>query len=241
MVNIRVLALDTSSMVASAALVDDERILGEILFNYKRQHSTILVPMIDRLMSSLETDIKEVDCIACTSGPGSFTGLRIGAATAKGLCHGAGKPLIGVPTLDSLAYNLAYTAGIVCPIIDALRDNVYTALYRWEDGDFNRITDYMAVSLNELSERLKAFGENVIFLGDGVFVYEKALQERLGSMAQFAPRALLLQKASSAAYIAMKRLVSGDTDDYMEFAPFYLRKSQAEREYERARGGKNIL
>lgn len=233
----RVLALDTSSIVASAAVVDEEKLIGEITFNYKKQHSTILLPLIDRLLSSLDMDIKDVDGIACASGPGSFTGLRIGAATAKGLCHGAGKPLIGVPTLDALAFNAACCSGIICPIIDALRDNVYTSLYRWERGGLYKFEDYMAVHIDELIEKLKGYGSPVVFLGDGIFIQREKIERELGGNASFMPPNSNMARASSIAVLAMKRLKENKTDDYLTFAPFYLRKSQAEREYEKAHGG----
>jgi tRNA threonylcarbamoyl adenosine modification protein YeaZ len=233
----RVLAIDTSSAVASAAVAEENRLLGEITFNYKMQHSTILMPMIDRLLSSLEMDVRGVDAIACASGPGSFTGLRIGAATAKGLCQGSRKPLIGVPTLDGLAFNTAYSRGIICPIMDALKDNVYTSLYRWEGDGLFRLEDYMAIPIGELIEKLKPYNESVIFMGDGVFVQRERLSKELGPYAVFAPVNNNMQRASSIAAIALKRLRDGDIDNYMEFAPFYLRKSQAEREYDRKNGG----
>lgn len=229
--------MDTSSMVASVAVVDDEKLLGEITFNYKKQHSTILMPMIDKLLKSLELDIRDIDGIGCASGPGSFTGLRIGAATAKGLCHGTGVPLIGVPTLDGLAYNLPFSKGIICPIMDALRDNVYTALYRWEEGELIKIEDHMAVHIDELIEKLKSFDDDAVFLGDGILVHEGRLKAQLKQKAMFAPINLNMQKASSIAALALKRLKEGNVDDYMTFAPFYLRKSQAEREYEKKHGG----
>lgn len=233
----RVLALDTSSIVASVAVVDEEKLIGEITLNYKKQHSTILLPLIDRLLSSLDMDIKDVDGIACASGPGSFTGLRIGAATAKGLCHGAGKPLIGVPTLDALAFNAACCSGIICPIIDALRDNVYTSLYRWENGGLYKFEDYMAVHIDELIEKLKGYGSPAVFLGDGIFIQKEKIERELGENAVFMPPNSNMARASSIAVLAMKRLKENKIDDYLTFAPFYLRKSQAEREYEKAHGG----
>lgn len=233
----RVLALDTSSMVASVAVAEDSKLLGEITFNYKKQHSTILMPMIDKLLTSLEIDINEVDAVACASGPGSFTGLRIGAATAKGLCHGAGKPIIGIPTLDALAFNLAYSRGIICPVMDALRDNVYTSIYRFENDGLFKIEEHMAVHIDEIIDKLKSYNEKVIFLGDGVPVHEQKLKDELKLNAAFAPLHLNMQRASSVAALALKRLEKGDTDDFLSFAPFYLRKSQAEREYDKCHGG----
>ena len=237
----RVLALDTSSIVASVAIVDENKLLGEVTFNYKKQHSIIVMPMIDSLLTSLEIDIADIDGIACASGPGSFTGLRIGAATAKGLCHGAGKPLIGVPTLDALAFNIAYYSGIICPIMDALRGNVYTSMYRWAGDGLFKFEDYMAVSLDELMQKLKEYNENVVFLGDGIFIYKQKIQEALKEKALFAPPHLNMQRASSVASIGIKRLIEGNVDNYLNFAPFYLRKSQAEREYEKKHGGMDSL
>jgi tRNA threonylcarbamoyladenosine biosynthesis protein TsaB len=219
------------------SVVDEDKVLGEIIYNLNKQHSAILIPMIDRLLSSLDIDIKDVDGIACASGPGSFTGLRIGAATAKGLCHGAGKPLVGIPTLDGLAYNMSCARGIICPIIDALRNNVYTALYRWEEGAVRKLEGYMALSIDELTEKIKSYGDDAVFHGDGVFVHKEKIREELNGRALFAPPNLIMQRASSIACLALKRLEAGDTDNYLDFTPFYLRKSQAEREYEKAHGG----
>lgn len=234
----KVLALDTSSMVASACVMDDDKILGEITYNYKKQHSTVLLPMIDEILSSLDLSTEDMDCIACASGPGSFTGLRIGTATAKGLCHGSGRPLIGVPTLDGLAFNLAYCSGIICPVIDALHSNVYTAIYRWEEDTLYKLEDYAALSLDELFERLGIYNERVFFLGDGIFAYKDKIKEGMGKNAEFAPANISMPKASSIGALALKRFNEGSTDDYLSFAPFYLRKPQAEREYQKLHGGK---
>lgn len=233
----RILALDTSSIVASTAVIDENKLLGEITFNYKKQHSSVLMPMIDKLLTSLDMDVSDVDCIACSSGPGSFTGLRIGAATAKGLCHGAQKPLVGIPTLDGMAFNLAYARGIICPIIDALRDNVYTALYKWEGDGLFKLEDYIALSMDELLQKLKEYNENIIFMGDGVFIHKDKILAELKNDALFAPVHLNMQKASSVAALAAKRFAEGSFDNYLTFAPFYLRKSQAEREYDKKNGG----
>ncbi|KPU43624.1 tRNA threonylcarbamoyladenosine biosynthesis protein TsaB [Oxobacter pfennigii] len=233
----RVLAIDTSSMVASVAVADENKLIGEITYNYKKQHSTIIMPMIDDLLKSIELDIKDMDAIACASGPGSFTGLRIGAATVKGLCQGANKPLIAIPTLDALVYNLPHSKGIICPIMDALRDNVYTCIYKWEGDEFKKLSDYMAIHMDELFSMLKEYHEKIIFLGDGIFVHKEKIQLELREKPVFAPPHLNMQKASSIAALALKRLNNNDTDDYITFAPFYLRQSQAEREYDKASRG----
>ncbi|HBM79945.1 MAG TPA: tRNA (adenosine(37)-N6)-threonylcarbamoyltransferase complex dimerization subunit type 1 TsaB [Clostridiaceae bacterium] len=233
----KILALETSSMAASVAVIDDDKILGEIILNHKKQHSIILMPMIDKLLKSLEMDISEMDCMACSSGPGSFTGLRIGASTCKGLCHGAGKPIIGIPTLDAIAYNTVDVNGIVCPMIDALRNNVYTAFYRWERDSLTKIEDYMIVSVDELIKKLLLYNENIVFSGDGMLIHKEKLAGAFKNTAMFAPPHVSMPRASSVAALALKRFKMGSIDNYLNFAPFYLRKSQAERDLEKRTGG----
>ncbi len=131
----KILSLDCATQSATCAILDDNNVLGEITFNLKKQHSQILMPMIDDLFKNTQMSISDIDAFVASKGPGSFTGLRIGMATIKGLSQGCKKPFVTVSTLDSLAYNLAYTDGIICPILDALRDNVYTALYSFDNSD----------------------------------------------------------------------------------------------------------
>jgi tRNA threonylcarbamoyladenosine biosynthesis protein TsaB len=234
----KVLAIDTSSLVASVALVDDDRLVAEYTINHKKTHSEKLMPVIDRLLEDCETDIADIDAIAVASGPGSFTGLRIGASTAKGLAHALNKPVIGISTLDGLACNLPYCKGLICPIMDARRNQVYTALYRWDRQDLCRIKPPTALTIEELADDLGAMGETVVFLGDGVPVHREFLQAGIGRLALFAPSNCDRQRASSIGKLAMDRLVKGLTERYDKFAPFYLRKSQAEREYEKKQRAK---
>lgn len=128
----KILAIDTSGQTASAALIEDEKLIGEFTQNDKLTHSQTILPMVAEICEKTNTDPKDVDYIACAVGPGSFTGLRIGAATAKGLCLGLNKPLLAVPTLDALAYHMFMTGAIVCPIMDARRQQVYACFYEWE-------------------------------------------------------------------------------------------------------------
>ena len=130
-----VLSIDSSSKVATVALLNDDTLLGEYVINDKREHSVLLMPMIENLLKDCELTINDIDGFVVSKGPGSFTGLRIGMATIKGLSFGANKPYISLSSLDGLAYSLSYFNGIICPIMDALRENVYTALYKNEDGD----------------------------------------------------------------------------------------------------------
>jgi tRNA threonylcarbamoyladenosine biosynthesis protein TsaB len=201
------------------AIVDGNTLLGEITANCKRNHSETLMPMVAELFERLEMRISDVNFIACTNGPGSFTGLRIGAATAMSLAHGADKKVIPVPTLDVLAYNLYGYAEIVVPMMDARRGQVYTAFY---DGGITRMTDYMAISPDEALERLAEYNRPAIFLGDGVAVHENRFNN-------IAPPHLSLQRASSAAALGQQRMK--DAIPHNKFELFYLRKPQAEREY----------
>jgi len=227
----KILSLDTATQAATCAILDDDKVLGEITFNYKKQHSQILMPMIDDLFKNTQMSIGDIDAFVASKGPGSFTGLRIGMATVKGLSQGSKKPFVTVSTLDSLAYNLAYTSGIICPILDALRDNVYTALYNFDNNDFNQTLDYVNISIDELIKILKDKDCNITFVGDGVPKFKEKLIANLPNIS-FAPAHLNLAKASSLGELGLKLLTSGVKDDIYAAIPIYLRKPQAEREYE---------
>ena len=161
----RILALDSSGLVATVAIVEEEQILAEYTVNYKKTHSQTLLPMLDEIVKMTEFDLNTLDAIAAAGGPGSFTGLRIGSATAKGLGLALNKPLIHIPTVDGLAYNLYGNSGLICPIMDARRNQVYTGLYRFEGEQFEIVEEQMAISLEELIGKLNAYGEKVTFRG----------------------------------------------------------------------------
>lgn len=225
----RILALDSSGLVASVAVVGEEQTAAEYTVNYKKTHSQTLLPMLDEVAKMIELDMDTIDAIAVAGGPGSFTGLRIGSATAKGLGLALHKPLIHVPTLEGLAYNLYGTAGIICPIMDARRNQVYTGLYRAEHT-FEVVEDQMAASVEELAARLNAAGEKVTFLGDGVPVYKEMLEEKLAVEHYYAPAHMNRQRAASVGALGMKYLLEGRSETAAEHRPDYLRVSQAERE-----------
>ena len=227
----KILSLDSATESATCAILDDNRILGEITFNYKKQHSVVLMPMIDELFNNTGINISDIDGFVASKGPGSFTGLRIGMATIKGLSQGTKKPFVTISTLDSLAYNLAYTSGIICPILDALRDNVYTAFYTFDNCELTRTSDYMNISIDELINILKEKNCNISFVGDGTFKFKERLMDNLTDIS-FAPAHLNLAKASSLGELGLKLLSKGIEDDIYGSVPIYLRKPQAEREYE---------
>ena len=173
----KILGIDSSGLVASVAVIEDDLMLAEYTVNYKKTHSQTLLPMLDEIVKMTELDLNTIDAIAVAAGPGSFTGLRIGSATAKGLGFALDKPLISVPTVEGLAYNLCGTDKIVCPLMDARRNQVYTGVYEFDRNQLITVEDQMAVSIEKIINRLNFLGREVIFLGDGVPVFRKVLEE----------------------------------------------------------------
>lgn len=226
----KLLALDSSGLVASVAMMEDDTLLAEYTVNYKKTHSQTLLPMLDDIAQMIELDLNSLDAIAVAAGPGSFTGLRIGSATAKGLGLALDKPLVAVPTVEALAYNLYGTEGLICPIMDARRNQVYTGIYCWEDGEFRTVCGQAAVKIDELAADLNTRGEQVVFLGDGVPVYKERLQELLTVPFAFAPAHVSRQRAGAVGALGMKYYARGEIQSAQEHQPEYLRLSQAERE-----------
>lgn len=234
----RILALDSSGLVAGVAVLESEnekkdaQTIAEYTVNYKKTHSQTLLPMLDEIVKMTELDLDTIDAIAIASGPGSFTGLRIGSATAKGLGLALKKPLVEVPTLEGLAYNLCGTEGLICPIMDARRGQVYTGIYACADNELKVMEEQMAVPIEELAEKLKKYNQKVTFLGDGVPVFREYLEnELLADMKiQFAPAHLNRQRAAAVGALGMNYYREGRTVTAMEHRPDYLRVSQAERE-----------
>ncbi len=226
----RILALDSSGLVATVAILEDDRTIAEYTVNYKKTHSQTLLPMLDEIVKMTEFDLSSIDAIAVAGGPGSFTGLRIGAATAKGLGLALDKPLIHVPTVDGMAYGMYGVSGLICPMMDARRNQVYTGIYRFENGNFEVIEEQMAISLDDLIEKLNAYGDTVTFLGDGVPVYQMQLKEKLNVEFYFAPAHMNRQRAAAVGALGMKYFAEGKTETAEEHRPDYLRLSQAERE-----------
>lgn len=234
----KILAIDTSGLVASVALVKDDVLQAEYIMNDKKTHSQTLLPMLEELKEMLGLELDTVDAIAIAAGPGSFTGLRIGSATAKGLGLALDRPLVEVPTLEALAYNLYGTDKLVCPMMDARRSQVYTGLYEYrrqgEGYELYPLREQCVVEVAQIVDTCNHLGREVIFLGDGVPVYETQIRERTTVPYSFAPAHVNRQRAGSVAalgavYAARGRVISADLHQ-----PIYLRKSQAEREREEA-------
>ncbi len=234
----KILGLDSSGLVAGVAVVEDGVLLGEYTTDYKKTHSQTLLPMLDELRNMIELDMNTVDAIAVASGPGSFTGLRIGSATAKGLGLALKKPLVEVPTLEGLAWNLWGTDRIVCPLMDARRNQVYTAAYEFvpagQDFELRTVIPQNPSDIEAMLEKLNGLGRAVIFLGDGVPVYLSVIREKLRVDYSLAPPGSNRQRAGSVAALGAVYYARGKTVDAGAHRPEYLRKSQAERERETA-------
>ena len=226
----KILALDTSGLVASAAITENGKVLAEYTLNYKLTHSQTIMPMIDEIVKMTETDLNTIDYIACSSGPGSFTGLRIGAATAKGLAHGLNKPIVAVPTLEALAYNIFGTDKFICPIMDARRKQVYNAVYVPEGKKLDVILEEDTRIIDDVLNYVKDVDCEVIFVGDAVSLYKDKIAELDNAI--IAPASCNMQRAACVAALAEIYIEEGKYMNGAEFAPEYLRKSQAERELE---------
>ena len=225
----RVLGIESSSLVASVALVTDDILTAEYTADFKKTHSQTLLPMLDEIVKLLELDMDTIDAIAVAGGPGSFTGLRIGAATAKGLGLALKKPLVHVPTVDAMAYNMWGAEGLICPIMDAKRSQVYTGLYHTGNG-LEVVMEQQPMDMRELAGLLNKKGERTIFLGDGVPVFRELIAEKLQVPYSFAPAHVNKQRAAAVAALGSIYYKEGRTETAMEHIPEYLRVSQAERE-----------
>lgn len=226
----KILGIDSSGLVASVAVVEDDSLRGEFTMNYKKTHSQTLLPMLDTLADMIELDLNTIDAIAVSGGPGSFTGLRIGSATAKGLGLALKKPLIHIPTVDALAYNLCGHRDLVCPLMDARRNQTYTGLYEFDGNNMHILLAQCAVGIDEIVEKINKINRPVVFLGDGVPVFGAYLAENCKVPYTFAPAHTNKQRAAAVAALGELYYKEGKTETAAEHKPDYLRLSQAERE-----------
>ena len=228
----KILGIDSSGLVASAAIADEKNIIAEFTVNNKQTHSQTLLPMIEKVVDMSGIELEQIDAIAIAAGPGSFTGLRIGSATAKGIGLALKKPVVSVPTLEGLAYRVCVFDGIICPIMDARRNQVYTGIYKMDKGNLVCLSEQKAVDIHEIMEELEKYDEKVIFLGDGVEVQRETIEKEFKKEYCFAPSHLSKQSAAAVAVLGDIYFNQGKAEDAAEHKPIYLRKSQAERERE---------
>lgn len=224
------LAIDTTAKVASAALVDGKKILCSFLCNNGNTHTENILPMVDDMLKKCKKSIEDIELFALANGPGSFTGVRIGAATVKGLAFGKGVPCVEVSTLEALARNLCPTDAVICPVMDARRSQVYNALFECGEDGLIRLCDDRAISLDELGAELEKMGDKSVYLvGDGYFIAKDALQ-KFNVKIKETPITLIDQNAVSVALIAEEKYMRGEFVSDASLSPSYLRMSQAERE-----------
>ncbi|MBU5477830.1 tRNA (adenosine(37)-N6)-threonylcarbamoyltransferase complex dimerization subunit type 1 TsaB [Eubacterium sp. MSJ-13] len=228
----KILGIDSSGLVASAAIADEKNIIAEFTVNNRQTHSQTLLPMIEKVVDMSGIELEQIDAIAIAAGPGSFTGLRIGSATAKGIGLVLKKPIVSVPTLEGLAYRVSVFDGLICPIMDARRNQVYTGIYRMEDGNLICLSEQKAVDIHEIMEELEKYDDKVIFLGDGVEVQRETIEKEFKNEYCFAPIHLSKQSAAAVAALGEVYFEQRKVESAAEHKPIYLRKSQAERERE---------
>ena len=222
----KILAVDTATKSCSVGIVDKDALLVELILSTGQTHSKHLTEMIDRAIGLSGLTISALDGFAVTMGPGSFTGLRIGISSVKGLVVGTGKPLVGVSTLDALAMQAAFSSHLVCPLLDARKGEVYFSRYRFVDGTLKKeLVEGVYAPLKVVDD----INEPCLFIGDGALLYKNAIIRKMGKLAHFVPPGQNAIRASTVAYIAMDRFVKKETDDVAHFVPHYIRKSDAEK------------
>lgn len=226
----KILALDSSGMVASVAIVTEDVMLAEYTVNYKKTHSQTLLPMLSEIVKLVDINMEEIDAIAVAAGPGSFTGLRIGSATAKGLGLALKKPILSVPTLEGLAFNLYGTKQLICPLMDARRNQVYAGVYEFKGSQLQVVREQSAMALVELIKDINEIGREVIFLGDGTAVYREIIEAETKVPYSIAPLHLSRQRAGAVGALGIELYKKERYETAEMHEPVYLRVSQAERE-----------
>lgn len=222
----KVLALETATLAGSIAIVDDiEGLIGEVKVSVKIAHSERLMPSIEWLLKASGISIKEIDAFAVSIGPGSFTGLRIGLTTAKGFAFATGRPLVPVRTLDAFARTMPFCRHLLCPMLDARKNEVYAAFYRWDDEICTKLMPEASIRPDEL---LKDIAGPVVFTGEGARLYKDVISDILKTGAVFAPPSHMSPSASTVAETAIELIKQGTSVDPVSLTPLYIRKSEAE-------------
>jgi tRNA threonylcarbamoyladenosine biosynthesis protein TsaB len=221
----KVLGIETSTSSGSVAVVEDEKVLGQFFLNITPAHSEKLLTMVDCLLKEVGVEKNEIEGIAVSTGPGSFTGLRVGISTAKGLAFTLGIPVVSVSSLEVLARNVLFNALNICAMIDARKKEVYAAFFKYSDSDLKRISDDLLISPENICEKIS---EKTIFIGNGALLYKDYFVSLFGDLALFCPFDINFPKASNCAVMAVSKLKNGFEDDLSALAPRYLRKAEAE-------------
>ncbi|TCS79575.1 tRNA (adenosine(37)-N6)-threonylcarbamoyltransferase complex dimerization subunit type 1 TsaB [Tepidibacillus fermentans] len=224
----KILALDTSTSVMGVALLDDQKVYGEITTNVKTNHSVRLMPSIELLFQEVDWKPEEIDLVAIAQGPGSYTGVRIGVTTAKTLAWSLNKPIIGISTLEAMAYQNKEFKGLISPMIDARRGQVYTGLYQKQQTEWKNLEVDRIILLTDWLERLRERDEQVLFVGDDVTLHQEKIKEALGEKAVISEPPFGIPRPSIIGYLAKKEYERGRVDNVFDFVPEYLQLAEAE-------------
>lgn len=227
----KILAIETSTMLGGVAIADEKGLIAETRLNVKSTHSERLMATIDEQLRQSEMTLNDIDVFAVASGPGSFTGLRIGLSTAKGLCYATGRPLVMVPTLDAFARSFPFSKHPVCVMLDARRGEVYAAVFQW-DGGFVKLLDEVSASPEELFRDVSG---PVVLAGEGALVYRVRLVALLGERALFAPLISMVQSPANVAMLGLEKALQGQYTEASAAEPLYIRKSEAEVKWSQKR------
>lgn len=221
----KILGIDTSTPMGSVALIDGENLVAEHTLNIVQAHSSRLMPAIDSVLKWGNITADALDGCAVGVGPGSFTGIRIGVATIKSLCYALDKPIVGVSTLEAIAYNLRWANGSICPLLDARRSEVYGAIF--EGGtEWQRLSEDLCLSIDAFLDRLDTYAPPncpINFVGDGLATYGDAVRERLGERVHFADAIFNVPRGATIAHLGAQRLQHGESDNYWTLVPNYVR------------------
>ena len=222
----KILAIETATVAGSVAVVDDNKgLIGEIKVDVKIAHSERLMSSVEWLLRASGISIEEIDALAVSIGPGSFTGLRIGLSTAKGLSYATNKPIVPVPTIDAFAASLPFCSHLICPMLDARKNEVYAGLYKWEGTLLRKILPATAINPGKLLEQIRG---PVVLMGDATVTYKQLIADILKTNAIFAPPSKMSPSASTGAETAIEKINQGTITDPISLTPFYIRKSEAE-------------
>jgi len=221
----KLLAIETATMLGGVAIMDGDRLVAESRLNIRVTHSERLMKEIDRILRGASMDISEIDVFGISIGPGSFTGLRVGLSTVKGLVYATGKKLVTAPTLEAIAWNIPFSEYQICPMLDARRKEIYTAVFRWSGGGFSRVINECTLSADELLQKIDA---PTLFLGEGATLYRDRIQAALRDRALFGAPQHMMPSPSNMAFLCMRKAEKGEFSDALTVIPAYHRRSEAE-------------
>lgn len=230
-----ILALDTATLVSSVAIAAQDQIYAELTLQTKLTHSETMVPHIQQALEMAQLKKTELDAVAVSIGPGSFTGLRIGLATAKGMAYALGIPIVGVPTLAALAYHYPVPGVYLAPLLDAQKGNVYVAVYEWENGVLKEVRPPAVEAFDKVLVGGASMNKPIIFMGESAVRHMEKIQSAGGKVLPAMPHTVM-PRAANVAMLGLKLLSEGRKDDVMQLEPLYIRRSEAEELWERRNG-----